>query len=188
DDPDIRKTAFTLSPVDTSFIAGAGGNPARIWRSLNELNATAKFDVVKSYKFKDQDAKLKFGASHVFKYRDYEILNYDLQFFGSQDWPNPVPSAVLAPENIFPNGNNAYYQSGNNDPNPNAYSSNIQNTGLYVSNEFNLTPVLKTIVGLRVERFVQQHTGRDQLWSQGNYEDGKNLDKEEVLNSIDLFS
>lgn len=187
EDPDIRKTAFTLSPVDTSFIAGAGGNPTRIWRSLNELNATAKVDVVKTYKFMGRDAKLKFGASHVYKFRDYEILTYDLQFFGSQEWPNPVPSSVLSPENIFPNGNDAYYQSGNNDPNPNAYQSDVQNTGLYASNEFNLTPSLKTIVGLRVERFVQRHTGRDQLWSQGNFEVGKNLDNEEVLNSIDLF-
>ncbi|MFN9800609.1 MAG: TonB-dependent receptor, partial [Bacteroidota bacterium] len=35
DDPDIRRTAFTLTAVDTSFIAGAGGNPSRIWRSLS---------------------------------------------------------------------------------------------------------------------------------------------------------
>ncbi|MDZ7848711.1 MAG: hypothetical protein U5L96_19365 [Owenweeksia sp.] len=37
-DPDIRKTAFTQTPVDTPFIAGAGGNPSRIWRYLDEVN------------------------------------------------------------------------------------------------------------------------------------------------------
>ena len=110
-------------------MAGAGGNPTRIWRSLEELNAIAKFDVTKKYFFRYKDAKLKFGASHAYKQRDYEILFFDIQFFGGQSWPNPDPAIVLNPENIYPNKpNSIYYQSGNNNPNPNAYESNIHNT------------------------------------------------------------
>ncbi|MGB6035894.1 MAG: carboxypeptidase-like regulatory domain-containing protein, partial [Cryomorphaceae bacterium] len=109
DDPDIRKTAFTLSPVDTTFIAGAGGNPSRIWRSLSEVSGVAKVDIVKSYKYQGKDAKLKFGANQLYKNRDYEILFYDIQFFGGQDWPNPDPNVVLDPENIFPNRPNSIY-------------------------------------------------------------------------------
>ncbi len=162
EDPDIRKTAFTQTPVDTLFIAGAGGNPARIWRSLEELNAVAKIDITKDYKLIGSNAKFKFGASHTYKQRDYEILFFDIQFFGSQDWPKPDPSVVLNPENLFPNRpNNIYYQSGNNNPNPNAYESNVNNTGAYVSNEFSPFSDLKTILGVRVENFVQKHTGRD---------------------------
>ncbi|MEX0968077.1 MAG: TonB-dependent receptor [Bacteroidia bacterium] len=188
DDPDIRKTAFTFSPNDTSFNAGAGGNPARIWRSLNEVNATAKVDVIKTYKFTGNDAKLKFGASHTYKQRDYEILFFDIQFFGSQSWSNPNPSIVLNPDNLYPNQpNSIYYQSGNNSPNPNAYESNVQNSGLYISNEFNLHPKFKSILGLRAENFVQRHTGRDQAFASGDMQNGRNLNNDKVLESMDLF-
>ncbi|MEM9050653.1 MAG: TonB-dependent receptor [Bacteroidota bacterium] len=188
DDPDIRKTAFTLTPVDTSFIAGAGGNPSRIWRSLSEVSAVAKVDVVKSYKYKGKDAKLKFGANQLYKDRDYEILFFDIQFFGGQNWPNPDPNVVLNPENIFPNTpNSIYYQSGNNTPNPNEYQSNVLNTAFYVSNEMNLLPRLKTILGLRAENYVQRHTGRDISFASGDVENGNNLDNEKVLDSFDLF-
>ncbi|MFZ6051907.1 TonB-dependent receptor [Halocola ammonii] len=187
DDPDIRKTAFTQTQVDTSFIAGAGGNPSRIWRSLIELNATAKIDVTKEYKLLEKDAKLKFGASHTYKQRDYEILAYDIQFNTNQDWPNPHPSEVLDPENLYPNTpNSVYYQSQNASPNPNAYESNVHNTGAYVSNEFEPFDRLNTIVGLRVENYVQRHTGRDQNFAQGN-PDGQNLVNDKVLESLDFF-
>lgn len=187
-DPDIRKTAFTQTAVDTSFIAGAGGNPSRIWRALNEINAAGKFDITKNYKFVEKDAKLRFGASHTYKQRDYEILVYDMQFFGNQDWASTDPNDVLNPENIFPaNTNNIYYQSGNNNPNPNEYQSNSNNSGLYVSNEMNVTPNLKTILGVRAEYFVQRHTGRDQAFANGDVENGNNLVNEKVLESLDFF-
>ncbi|MFN2430057.1 MAG: TonB-dependent receptor domain-containing protein [Cryomorphaceae bacterium] len=188
DDPDIRKTAFTQTAVDTSFIAGAGGNPSRIWRELDETSATAKVDLTKDFKAMGRDAKLKFGGLYTYKVRNYEILFFDVQFFGSQNWPNPVPSAVLDPENIFPNSpNNLYYQSGNNDPNPNAYESNVNSTAAYVSTELSPLPNLKTILGLRMENYVQRHTGRDQRYSQGDEVNGRNLDNEKVLDAMDLF-
>jgi len=187
-DPDIRKTAFTIGETNTAFNAGAGGNPARIWRNLSEVNAVAKLDLTRNYKFKSIDAKLKFGGSHVYKMRDYEILFFDIQFFGSQNWPTPDPATVLNPENIYPGTqNNVYYQSGNPNPNPNAYSSNVNNTGIYVSNEMNLGPRLKTILGVRAENYVQRHTGRDQRFANGDTVGGRNLDNAKVLDALDLF-
>ena len=188
EDPDIRKTAFTYTPVDTLFIAGAGGNPARIWRSLEELNAEGKFDITKKYQINDNPAKLKFGVRHTYKDRDYEILFFDLQFFGSQNWASPDPADVLDPINIYPNRpNSLYYQSGNNDPNPNAYTSTVSNTGFYVANEMTLFRGLKSIIGLRAENYVQRHTGRDQRFASGDLQNGRNLDNEKVLESLDLF-
>ncbi|GAB4375943.1 MAG: TonB-dependent receptor [Salibacteraceae bacterium] len=187
-DPDIRKTAFTITPVDTLFVAGAGGNPSRIWRYLSEVNATAKVDLAKSYKFNGRESRLKFGASHTYKYRDYEILFFDIQFTGSQSWPNPDPAVVLSDENLYPNRpNGIYYQSGNNNPNPNEYQSNVNNSGVYVSNELKVLPRLNTILGLRAENYVQRHTGRDQRYASGDKINGRNLDNEVVLNSLDLF-
>ena len=186
DDPDIRKSAFSLSETDIYINAGEGGNPSRIWRSLSELNAVGKVDISKDYTFKGEDAKLKFGGSYTFKERDYEILSYDVQFFGgSQSFPSGNPDDILVPERIYPIGN-IYYQTGNIEPNPNEYNSTVNNTAFYVSNEANLFPNLKTILGVRAENFVQRHTGRDVIYAQGN-EDGNNLDDEKVLDALDFF-
>lgn len=187
DDPDVRKTAFTESATDTSFLAGAGGNPSRIWRYLDEINASAKIDITRNYKMLDRDAKLKFGAAHIYKKRDYEILFFDIQFFGSQNWTSNDVSRVLTPENIYPNGNNIYYQSGNLELNPNAYSSNVNNTAFYVSNEMSLLPKLKSVFGVRAENFVQKYTGSDQAYASGDTANGRNLDNEEVLSALDFF-
>jgi TonB-dependent receptor len=186
-DPDIRKTSFTYRTLDTLFLAGAGGNPSRIWRYLGELNAVAKTDFTKKYKINKNEAKLKFGVNYTFKNRDYEILFYDIQFFGGQSWHSSDPSQILNPENIYPNSPNAiYYQSGNNNPNPNQYSSNINNLAFYISNEFILFKKLKSIVGLRAENFIARHTGRDQAWASGD-SNGRNLDNDKVLESLDFF-
>ena len=187
-DPDIRRTAFTLESSDTLFSAGAGGNPARIWRSLEEFNTHARLDLTKTYAFGEKEGKLNFGASQVLKQRNYEILFFDIQFFGSQDWPNPSPNEVLKPENIFPSeNNNIYYQSGNNTPNPNAYSSNVSNTAGYISNDLRLNKRWRTIIGVRAENYVQRHTGRDQRWANGDIINGNNLDNEKVLDALDFF-
>ncbi|MEZ4956357.1 MAG: TonB-dependent receptor [Saprospiraceae bacterium] len=188
EDPDIRNTAFTRTATSVTFNSGAGGLPSRIWRFLDELNAVSKVDITKKYRFKDEDAKLKFGVSHTYKQREYKILQYGVQFFGSQaPWADADPNSVLVPANIYPSSqNNIYFASGNNTPNPNQYESNVNNTGFYVSNEFNLLPYLKTILGVRAENFVQRHTGRDQAYSNGDV-NGRNLDNDKVLESLDFF-
>lgn len=188
DDPDIRKTAFTYQEIDTLFSAGAGGNPSRIWRNLDEINTTAKIDITKKYELFGNEAKLKFGVSHTYKSRDYQILFYNVQFFGSQSWPNPDPAHVLDSINLYPNKpNSIYYQSGNRDPNPNEYQANVNNLAGYISQEFNITAQLRAIIGVRVENFVQRYTGRDQAYSGGDTINGKNLVNAKVLESTDLF-
>lgn len=188
EDPDIRKTAFTNATLDTFFSAGAGGNPTRIWRNLNEMNLAAKVDLTKKYSFREKEGKLKFGFSEIYKSRDYEILFFDVQFFGGQNWTNSNPNKVLDQENLYTQGgNNIYFQSGNKNPNPNSYESSVNNIGLYVSNEYMLSKKLNTIVGLRAENYVQRHTGRDQLYASGDEFNGTNLEDEKVLESFDLF-
>ncbi len=190
DDPDIRKTAFTITPTNTFFSAGAGGNPSRIWRSLSEVNVSAKADATKKFKFDKMSLNLKFGGLHTFKSRDYEILFYDIQFFGGQSWPDPSPENVLTQENIFDGSskpNNIYYQSGNRTPNPNQYSSNINNTAGYVSTELDILSRFKVIAGVRLEYYVQRHTGRDQAFANGDVLNGRNLVDEKVLETVNLF-
>ena len=187
-DPDIRKTAFSYDG-NYSFAAGEAGNPSRIWRSLNELNATAKIDLKKRFD-SAIDLELKFGAAHNFKLRNYEIKLYEILFENSQTWDAPDPSQVLAPNNIYTGDNRAnssYIQSGNTTPNPNEYSSNVNNTGAYVSTSFTLLNKLKSTVGLRAEYYVQRHTGRDIAYASGDLVNGNNLENEKVLESLNLF-
>lgn len=187
-DPDVRSTAFTQTATDTFFAAGGGGLPSRIWRSLQEVNVTSKIDLTKDYKLWDEDAKLKFGVSHNYKNRNYEILRYDVQFFYPQQWNDYDPNNILTAENLYPNRpNGIFYQSGNADPNPNAYESSVNNTAVYISNEFSITPNLKSIIGIRAENYVQKHTGRDIAYATGDEVNGKNLEDEKVLESLDFF-
>jgi TonB-dependent receptor len=178
-DPDVRKTAFSFTTSDTLFVAGAAGNPNRIWRFLDEINLVGKVDLTKEHMAFGNPAKLKFGVSHVYKERDYKILFYDMQFFGPQPEFGYDPNNVLKDENLWPNGT-LYYSSGNADPNPRQYNSNVHNTGLYVSSEVSPLTDLKLILGLRAEKFVQRHTGRDQ--QQTNV-----LENDKVLDALDLF-
>lgn len=188
-DPDIRKTAFTYTNTGSIFFsAGAGGNPSRIWRDLDEVNQNARVDLSYLYAFNGNAAKLRFGANILRKERNYEIKFFDMQFFGSQKWNSDDISSVLDDVNIFPNRpNSIYYQSGNNDPNPNQYNSSSLNQGYYVSNELSLNDKLKVIAGLRLENFKQNHTGRDQRYASGDIENGRVLNDEVVLNSVNLF-
>lgn len=185
-DPDIRKTPFSIVGDTYTFNAGEGGLPSRTWRYLNEINVTSKFDATKKYTLLNEDAKLKFGGAYTFKYRDYEILGYNLKFFGIQpSWPVPDPDLLLTDENLFPTGV-LWFDASQKSVNPNEYQSNNQTLAFYASNEFSILPNLKSILGLRVENFVQKHTGRDALWANNN-PTGHNLDNETVLKSFDFF-
>ena len=193
-EPDLRRTPFTIDAAtgDSIFAPGQGGNPKRIWRTLDEINAVGKVDVTRNMELFEREAKLKFGLSNVFKNRDYEILDYDLQFFGSQPDFSGDPNQVLISDRYFPDGT-LYYQEQFGTPNANQYSSNNNNLGAYTSYEF--TPVLgfKAIIGLRAEYFVQRHTGRSgtaavQIGQGADPDDLEDaLDNDVVLNSLDLF-
>ncbi len=185
DEPDLRRTAFTITPQgDSVFNAGAGGNPYRIWRFLNEVNVVGQVNLKRNFTLFEREARLKFGASHVYKQRDFNILSFDLQSFGAQPDYDGNPNNILTNDRLFPDGN-LYYNSANGDPNPNQYTSSIQNTGAYVSVEASPSTLLKVVLGLRAENFVQKHTGRDQQGATGN--GGNVLDNDKVLESLDLF-
>jgi len=189
-DPDLRKTTYTIKPNgDYTFNAGAGGFPSRTWRYMDEVNLVGRVNISGDYELFGNPAIVKFGGSHVYKERDYEILSYTASFFGNQfDWQGD-PSEILIDDHIYGNGNGGtiYYQSGNPDPNPNAYNSNSSNTAVYVSNQFSLIQNVKTTIGLRVENYVLRHTGRDISYAQGDTEAGINFDDEKVLDALDFF-
>ncbi|WP_421751850.1 TonB-dependent receptor domain-containing protein [Croceimicrobium sp.] len=199
-DPDIRKTAFSIDRGDSTFDPGEGGLPSRIWRSLSEVNLVSKVDVIRAHTLMGDDAKFKFGMSHVFKYRDYSIYRYNLnertsnqtgsiQFSGD-------PNAVLTDPNLYQYNSNVgqylglYYNPEllDGQTNPNEYQSNVNNFGFYASEEFKPLESLKAVIGLRAELFQQRHTGRDQVAAQNpNDPTGNTLNNDVVLDALDLF-
>lgn len=185
-EPDIRKTAFTYTSSDTVFSSGAAGNPSRIWRYLDEINLVSKIDFQKDYQLFNKAAALKFGASHTFKERDFEILTYNMQFFGSQPEFNGNSNVIMDDQFLYPNGS-VYFSSGNPDPNSNSFNSTASNTALYVSNDFQIINKLKAIIGVRAENFVQRHTGRDGVYANGDVVNGRNLDNAIVLDALHFF-
>ncbi|MAY84618.1 MAG: TonB-dependent receptor [Flavobacteriales bacterium] len=187
-DPDVRKTAFTTA-IDTSFQAGNAGLPSRIWRELDEITLTGRIDVTKKHKLNGEDAKLKIGLMETYRQREYEILEFGIQFGpGGQDWDTYNPNEVLDPKNIWPNRpNNTYIFSTLLTPNPNAYEANSSNLAAYISEEFNISPSLKTVLGVRMENFTMRHTGRDISGAQTGGIQGNVLDDEVVLEGTDFF-
>jgi TonB-dependent receptor len=185
-DPDIRKTAFTIDPGRTYFNAGAGGNPSRIWRYLDEVNLSYKIDFEKKL---SKSNLLKFGALGLQKERNYEIQTFNIQFFGAQqaNWTTNANNILLS-QNIYPaTFNNIYYQSGNSNPNANEYNSKVNSYAGYMMDEINITENLKSIIGVRVEQFEQFHSGRDQRYASGDLIGGRNLVNAQVLNKFNLF-
>ena len=155
DDPDIRSTAFSVRGDEFIINAGEGGNPSRIWRNLQEFNINGRVDFAKDLKISERDAKLKFGGSYLFKERDYEILQFNIQFFGAQPVLTGDPNQLLEDDNLYPNGS-IILNSGNGDPNPNEYNSTIDNAAAYASLEFEPAENLKAVIGLRAENYIQR--------------------------------
>lgn len=188
DEPDLRKTSYSINNGDSTFEAGQGGNPKRSWRYLDEINTVAQLNLNRKHQLFDRDAKLKFGGSYVYKKRDYSILGFDLQAYGG--WPDLTgdPNEVLQPENIYQNGQGVWYNSSQRESNPNEYSSTATTTAFYVSEEASLSTRLKAVVGLRAEYFVQRHTGMNPPAAVNpDNPDARILDNDKVLDALDLF-
>ena len=158
-DPDIRFLRFR-EPNQT--ISTEVGMPARIWRSLVEYNISGKADISRDYSLFGHNARLKFGGSYSYKTRDFEIQSFQINP-GATSFTGD-PSELFATENLFSdeNINGVRYEPLFIPSNPNAFTSSVHHTGIYVSNEFHIVDPLKVIVGLRVEKYSQFYTGSNQ--------------------------
>ena len=180
-DPDVRFTRY--EDRDGSWAIGTEvGFPERIWRSLEEINVAGLLNLTKEFDFLGNDSKLKFGGAYTFKERDYEILSYALNI---RDIPlTGNPDELFFPENLWPYqdnpGRGTTYEARFVPTNANQYNATVNNIGAYVSAELSFTTKLKTVLGLRVEKYVQRYTGTNQLKT-------KVLDNDIVLDDFDLF-
>ena len=187
-DKDIRSTSYRTEENTFAIAPGETGFPSRIWRNLNEFNLANRFDVTRKNTLRERDAKLKYGASYTFKFRDYEILRYQLRTKSMSRLPELSGDAdeLLSDAYIWDVGTDAgTYYSGNYEAN-NAYQGIQSNFGAYVNEEFSMNALMKVVVGLRLERYDQFYTGVDQQEAAAPGT-GLNYYWEPVLNNFNLF-
>jgi len=189
-DKDIRVTPFEYNNVDKRYqiTASGGGSPKRIWRELNESNSVAKIDLTKKHKLFNNDAKFQFGAKGSLKSRDFRIDQFSILMYNNSNGLafNGNSNEILNPSNIWNTSTNVgTYINGNYQPS-NTYESYSTNYAGYFTDEFNFTEKLKTIIGVRAEKYDLFFTGQN---NQGDlvYKNEKTIDKLDFFPSTNII-
>lgn len=182
-DKDVRVTPFEYeADTDEYFISpSSAGSPLRIWRDLEEINAVGKLDFTKRHDLFGDKAKLLFGGQYTYKQRDFSIANYQLRIQGGTGVEfGGDADQLLEPENIWTvSTKKGTFAEGNFEP-TNTYDANQSIASVYASEEFQITNKLRTILGLRFEKFDLYYTGTN---NQGDIV----LDNEKILDKADFF-
>jgi len=175
-----EENPYTISP-------SSAGSPSRIWRELEEINAVAKLDFTKRHTLFNKTARLLFGGNYTYKQRDFGI---DLYNFGIQNGDGAIfngdADAILDPKYIWTtNTKQGTYLIGNYEP-TNTYDSNQNVIGGYISEEFQISDKLRSIIGVRFEKFDLTYSGQN---NQGDiiYDEEKILDKTDFFPSVNLI-
>ncbi len=185
-DKDIRTTSFQVEEDILSI--PQNNQPKRIWRELEEINAVAKLDFTRKYSLSEKDAKLQFGAYGSYKQRDFSILNFEIQNNTTTAQFNGEADAILSEENLWTVANNSgsFIDPDISIAEPaNTYEATQQNIAGYASNEFKIGGKLRTIIGLRVEKFESRYTGEDN--KDPSDPDKVIFDDETILDKFDFF-
>ena len=182
-DKDVRVTPFEYDQdSDTYFISpSSAGSPQRIWRDLEEVNMVGKLDFTKRHDLFKKKARLLFGAAYTYKQRDFSIDAYQLRIQGSAGQSlGGDADQLLQPQNIWTvNNKNGTFAEGNFEP-TNTFDASQNVAAIYASEEFQITDKLKSILGLRFEKFDLYYTGTN---NQGDVV----LDNEKILDKSDFF-
>ena len=104
-EPDLRQTFYTVSSNNVYTIDGGnGGTINRLYRNLQETNLNSKADLTKSIKqWSGLESKIKVGFNHVYKQRDFDVLAYSFNQFGSGMTYTGNPNEVFYDQNLINN-------------------------------------------------------------------------------------
>ncbi|GGE36917.1 TonB-dependent receptor [Psychroflexus planctonicus] len=180
DDKDVRSTLFEVD--DGQFIIRPSiGEPRRIWRDLDETNFSSKLNFDYNHNLFNNAAKLKFGGAQVYKQRDFTINQYVIRIDGTPaEGFNGDPNRLLIGGNLWtPNNSGGTYVFNTFEP-ANLFESYSSVYAAYASEEFKISEKLKSILGLRFEKYDLFYTGQNTI---GDI----NLDNENILDEADFF-
>ncbi len=165
-DKDVRITAFEFNRSTNTFSIrpSSSESPTRIWRELEEINLSGKLDLSRRHLLFGREASLKFGGGFTYKQRDFSIDQYQILIQGSvsQNFGGDA-NQILSPENIWtPERGNGSYINGFFEP-TNTFDAYNTNAAAFISQEFKIAEKLKTILGVRFEKFDLFYTGQNNL-------------------------
>lgn len=187
DDKDHRVTILQENQQgQLSIRPNVAGYPIRIWRSLEETNLVSKVDLEKKLEAFERPAVLKFGGNAALKNRDFSIDDY--RFISTnQAVPNNNPDALLFPENIWnpTSGEGTLLLYGDGYEPSNTYEGEQRIFAGYGQIDIKPIEKLKTVIGLRLEKFQSYYTGQ----SQGALSDPNTqiFNNELILDKTDIF-
>ncbi len=154
---------------------------------MDENNLVAKVDFTKKFEFLGSDAVLKFGIYGTLKERDFSIAQYSVSsnYTSKSDWDNygGDPNQLFNPNNLIgPNNDKGTYINPQTTirQDANIFNAKQQNLAAYVSNEFNFSEKLKSIIGLRFENYQVFYTGE-------NSQLGQAYNNENIISKNNLF-
>jgi len=179
-DKDVRTTAFQVE--DDNFSIAQNNEPRRIWRNLEEENYVGKLDFTKKYELTKKAAKLKFGVYGSYKQRAYNIYTFRIGLAGPTSIFNGIADNILSEENLWtvsePEG--SFVRNTSVVEPANSFEANQINIAGYISNEFKIGEKLKTIAGLRIEKFMLNYTGQNNTGT-------IIFDNESIIDKLDFF-
>ena len=182
-DKDVRSTIFIDD--NNAFKYKDNTQPTRIWRFLNERHLNGKLDFTKNYELNGEKGKLKFGGLGTYQNRDFQIARFQISCWDDPSvWSNinGVPDSILSPTNLVASNNQigSYINPrATITDQSNRFDASKTNFATYLSNELKFFGVLRTIVGVRVEKFDLYYTGSNSS--------GDSYFNENVINKLDLF-
>lgn len=167
-DKDVRLTNYVIDRnsngeiINYSIDPSEGSFPKRIWRSLYEYNFDNRVDIAHEH---GKSSKIRFGMSYTLKLRDYSILDYELRTLGNLTGLSGNGDELMSDNYLWSSlspSESGTYIHGQFQEN-NTYSSSQSIVGFYISEEFYLTSKLRSIVGIRLEKYDQFYTGQNQI-------------------------
>ncbi|MEH1007415.1 TonB-dependent receptor [Winogradskyella sp. ECml5-4] len=185
-DKDVRSTLFEYD--DGQYIIRPSiGEPRRIWRNLEENNLSSKLNFTKKHQLFNKEAKFKAGLAQVYKERDFDINQYSLRISGTPAAAfSGNPDNLLIDENIWTTDNTGgTYIVSNFEP-ANTFNAYATTYAAYVSEEFKITDKLKSVLGLRFEKYDSYYTGSNTI-GDINFNDERIIDEADIFPSLNLI-
>ncbi len=182
-DKDDRTTSFKITD-EGKYVVNLNTRPRRIWRDLQEMNYVAKVDFTNKSELFNNDALLKYGLYGSYKIREYDIYRTQINVptnMGILD--NGDPNNLFKDANIWTinnTGGNSIDMFFNLISRGKSYKADQNNLASYISLEFKFNDNLRSIIGLRGEKYFTHYSGQD---SSGDRE----YKGDKVTDNFDIF-
>lgn len=160
-DPDIRFTVFNVTE-DNEYVFGDGSKAARIFRDLSEINESFRVDLTIPIETENGlKNKIKFGVANTYKHRNFESQQFNLLVKNDFEFDiNGDPDWFLEEQNIWTPENPVGTYLSFTEQKSNNFDATINIMGAYAMTEWQFTPKLKTIIGLRWENISHIYSGQ----------------------------